>query len=150
MKRFIVFGLLITTTFFVFAQDIDAVINAKEVERIEQKLASDEMRTLNGVILELASSLAAREGAELHIVHAWSVIGETVRSLSKAKILSKHSVRLAGRMLRVSSSSRALASFWRIRVRPACWSLDRSNSRELMRCQNTKTTSVMRWEPRSG
>ena len=44
MKRILVTGLLMTTTFFVFAQDIDAIINAKEVERIERKLASDEMR----------------------------------------------------------------------------------------------------------
>ena len=37
-------GLLITTTFFVFGQNVDAVINAKEVERIEKVLAADEMR----------------------------------------------------------------------------------------------------------
>lgn len=37
-------GLLITTTFFVFGQDIDKIINAKEVERIEKFLSSDEMR----------------------------------------------------------------------------------------------------------
>ena len=33
---------------------------------------------MNGVILELASSLSAREGAELHIVHAWKVVGESL------------------------------------------------------------------------
>jgi Zn-dependent M28 family amino/carboxypeptidase len=37
-------GLLITTTFFVFGQKADAVINAKEVERIERVLSADEMR----------------------------------------------------------------------------------------------------------
>jgi hypothetical protein len=44
MKRILLIGLLITTTFFVFGQNVDAVINAKEVERIEKVLAADEMR----------------------------------------------------------------------------------------------------------
>ena len=44
MKKFFVLGLLITTTFFVFGQKADAVINAKEVERIERVLAADAMR----------------------------------------------------------------------------------------------------------
>ncbi len=44
MKRFFVTGLLTMTTHFLFAQDIDKVINAKEVERIEKVLASDAMR----------------------------------------------------------------------------------------------------------
>lgn len=44
MKNFFLTGLLITTTFFVFGQDIDKIINAKEVERIEKFLSSDEMR----------------------------------------------------------------------------------------------------------
>jgi hypothetical protein len=45
MKKFFVTGLLITTTHFLFAQaKIDDIINAKEVERIERKLSSDDMR----------------------------------------------------------------------------------------------------------
>ena len=44
MKKIILTGLLISTTFFVFGQNIDAIINAKEVERIERTLASDDMR----------------------------------------------------------------------------------------------------------
>src|SRR5689334_8522078 len=44
MKKFLLLGLLITTTFFSFGQKIDDIINAKEVERIEKTLASDEMR----------------------------------------------------------------------------------------------------------
>lgn len=44
MKRILLTGLLTATTSFLFAQNIDAVINAKEVERIEKVLASDEMR----------------------------------------------------------------------------------------------------------
>jgi len=44
MKRFCLTGLFIVTTLFVFGQKVDAIINAKEVERIESKLASDEMR----------------------------------------------------------------------------------------------------------
>ncbi len=37
-------GLLATATFSLFAQKIDVIINAKEVERVERTLASDEMR----------------------------------------------------------------------------------------------------------
>ena len=44
MKKVFVLGLLITTTFFVSGQKADAVINAKEVERIEKVLSADEMR----------------------------------------------------------------------------------------------------------
>ncbi|HET6993585.1 MAG TPA: hypothetical protein VFI06_01325, partial [Chitinophagaceae bacterium] len=45
MKKFFITGLLISTTSFLFAQkNIDAVINAKEVERIERVLASDDMQ----------------------------------------------------------------------------------------------------------
>ena len=44
MKKFLMTGLLITATSFLFAQkSIDAVINAKEAERIERVLASDDM-----------------------------------------------------------------------------------------------------------
>src|SRR4026208_1953540 len=34
-------GLFLATTFFIYGQSIDAIINAKEVERIEKVLASD-------------------------------------------------------------------------------------------------------------
>src|SRR6185503_12143603 len=44
MKKIFVTGLLIITTHFLFAQDIDKVINAKEVDRIERTLASDDMQ----------------------------------------------------------------------------------------------------------
>lgn len=44
MKRILLTGLLITTTSFLFAQKIDAIINAAEVERIEKVLAADDMR----------------------------------------------------------------------------------------------------------
>ena len=44
MKKISLIGLLITTTFFVFGQNADAIINAKEVERIERMLSSDDMR----------------------------------------------------------------------------------------------------------
>lgn len=43
MKKVIITGLFIVTTFFVFGQDIDAIINAKEVERIEKTLSADDM-----------------------------------------------------------------------------------------------------------
>ena len=44
MKKFSLIGLLTTTTFFVFGQNADAIINAKEAERIERVLSSDDMR----------------------------------------------------------------------------------------------------------
>lgn len=34
--------------------------------------------TLNGRILELAASCAAREDARLHVVHAWNMVGESI------------------------------------------------------------------------
>ena len=37
-------GLFIVTTFCVFGQKADDIINAKEVERIEKVLAADDMR----------------------------------------------------------------------------------------------------------
>jgi hypothetical protein len=44
MKKYFVGGLLITMTSFLFAQKADNIINVKEVSRIENVLASDEMR----------------------------------------------------------------------------------------------------------
>ena len=44
MKKILMIGLLVATTFFVFGQKADAIINAKEVERIEKVLSADEMR----------------------------------------------------------------------------------------------------------
>jgi len=43
VKKIIVTGLFIATTFFVSGQNIDAIINAKEVERIERVLSADDM-----------------------------------------------------------------------------------------------------------
>lgn len=44
MKRILLTFLLATSTLFVSAQDIDQIINAAEVERIERILSSDEMQ----------------------------------------------------------------------------------------------------------
>ena len=44
MKKFIATGLFIVTTFCVFGQKAENIINAKEVERIERILSADEMR----------------------------------------------------------------------------------------------------------
>jgi hypothetical protein len=45
MKKFCLMGLLVFTTSFLFAQTkTDDIINAKEVERIEKTLSSDDMR----------------------------------------------------------------------------------------------------------
>ena len=44
MKQFFITGLLATITCFVSAQDINAIINAAEVERIEKVLSADDMK----------------------------------------------------------------------------------------------------------
>jgi hypothetical protein len=44
VKKIIVTGLLLTTTFLVFGQKADNVIDPKEVERIERVLSADDMR----------------------------------------------------------------------------------------------------------
>src|SRR5438874_9733359 len=45
MKKYLVIGLLLITTFFLFAQTkIDNIINAGEAGRIEKTLSSDDMR----------------------------------------------------------------------------------------------------------
>ena len=44
MKKFFVTVLLVSMTSFLMAQNIDAIINTKEVERIERTLAADDMR----------------------------------------------------------------------------------------------------------
>lgn len=44
MKKMFLTGLFITATFFLSAQKIDDIINAKEVERIEKILSADDMR----------------------------------------------------------------------------------------------------------
>ena len=44
MKKYFLTGLLITTTSFLFAQNIDAIINTKEAERIERILSADDMQ----------------------------------------------------------------------------------------------------------
>src|SRR5687768_17395779 len=62
MKKIIVTGLFIATTFFVSAQKAEDLINAKEAERIERVLASDEMkgrRTFSPEIDKAADFIAA-------------------------------------------------------------------------------------------
>ena len=44
MKGIMLMGLLATTTSFIFAQNIDKIINPTEVERIEKILSSDDMQ----------------------------------------------------------------------------------------------------------
>ena len=44
MKKCFLTGLLLSTTSFLFSQNIDSLINSKEVERIERTLSSDDMR----------------------------------------------------------------------------------------------------------
>jgi hypothetical protein len=70
MRKIFLSGLLISTTFFffqsgsqVFGQNIDAIINAKEAERIERVLAADDMkgRKVFSPEIEKAASFIADE-----------------------------------------------------------------------------------------
>ncbi len=50
---------------------------------IDPEVTGDAHDTLNHLILNLATSLATRENAQLHVVHAWSLLGESqMRRLS--------------------------------------------------------------------
>jgi len=44
---------------------------------IDPEVTGDAHDTLNELILQLATSLAIQENAQLHIVHAWSLLGES-------------------------------------------------------------------------
>jgi nucleotide-binding universal stress UspA family protein len=49
---------------------------------------------LNGLIMDLASSLAEREAAQLHVVHAWQLPGETMLRSGRARISATELERL--------------------------------------------------------
>jgi Zn-dependent M28 family amino/carboxypeptidase len=63
MKRFTMTGLLLSITFFLSAQKVDDIINAKEALRIESVLASDEMRgrRVNSPEIDKAADFIAEE-----------------------------------------------------------------------------------------
>ncbi|HEY6503426.1 MAG TPA: M28 family peptidase, partial [Chitinophagaceae bacterium] len=64
MKKFFVTGLLATITSFLFAQkNVENIVNAKEAERIERVLASDEMRgrKINTPEIDKAAEFIAAE-----------------------------------------------------------------------------------------
>lgn len=63
MKKLIVTGLLLSITSFLWAQKADAIINAKEVNRIESVLASDAMRgrKINTPEIDKAADFIAAE-----------------------------------------------------------------------------------------
>jgi len=44
---------------------------------IDPEITGDAHDTLNKLILTLAASLSTEEGAQLHIIHAWSLLGES-------------------------------------------------------------------------
>ena len=50
----------------------------KILAAIDPEVTGDAHDTLNHTILELAASMAERESAELHVVHAWTFPGESV------------------------------------------------------------------------
>ena len=63
MKKFFASGLLTATTFFVLGQNADAIINSKEVDRIERTLSSDDMmgRRAFGPYIDKAADFIAAE-----------------------------------------------------------------------------------------
>jgi universal stress protein E len=48
------------------------------VAAVDPEVKGDAHDTLNGRILELAKTLATRDRAKLHVVHAWSVLAESI------------------------------------------------------------------------
>lgn len=56
---------------------------------IEPTVDIEKMDALNQQILEMAASLALSESAELHIVHAWMIFGESLRQSSRSKHLQE-------------------------------------------------------------
>jgi hypothetical protein len=63
MKKFFVMLLLTVTTFFIYGQNIDAIINAKEAERIEKVLSADDMmgRRVFTLYIDKAADFIAEE-----------------------------------------------------------------------------------------
>lgn len=45
---------------------------------IDPEVTGSARDTLNRIIIELASSMSSRENAELHVVHVWTLFGETL------------------------------------------------------------------------
>ncbi len=91
MKKFFLTGLLISTTSFLFAQNIDAIINAKEAVRIERTLAADDMRGRKTFTpdIEKAADFISAEFKTIGL-HTWNNSG-TYRqefALVRPKIIS--------------------------------------------------------------
>ncbi|MEQ9447955.1 MAG: universal stress protein, partial [Rhodospirillaceae bacterium] len=75
---------------------------------VDPKEFDEDANKLNHKIVQLASSLAQNEGAALHVVHAWSVVGKDAESLqselteqSRQRILDKHLAVAHGRTERL-------------------------------------------------
>ena len=80
----------------------------KIVAAVDPKEFDEQANKLNHKILQLSSSLAEIEKAELHIAHAWQVTGEDSESLrselptkNREKILQKHEGAAKGRVERL-------------------------------------------------
>ncbi len=80
----------------------------KIVAAVDPKEFDEEANKLNHKILQLSSSLAQMERAELHISHAWQVTGEDSESMkselppkARQKILQKHEGAARGRVERL-------------------------------------------------
>ena len=91
MKKLFLSGLLTTITFFVFAQDINTIINAKEVERIEKILSADDMqgRKTFTPAIDKAADFIKIEGTSLD-TGASSFRVESNLSINPADIESKN------------------------------------------------------------
>jgi len=91
MKKILLSGLLATMTSFLFAQDIDKLINAKEAERIEKILSSDAMegRAVFTVAIDRAAAFIASEFNAIGL-QPWKSGGGYLQpfSLIRAKPLS--------------------------------------------------------------
>lgn len=67
-------------------EKISRIVAAVDLDEFDDE---EKNTTLNKQILELAISLAHREGAELHVVHAWQAIAETALKGMRSNMTEK-------------------------------------------------------------
>src|ERR1700755_2309777 len=83
MKKIIATGLLATITSFLFAQDVDKIINGKEAERIEKILSADNMegRAVFSAGIDRAGAFIASEFNAIGL-QPWKAGGGYLHSFS--------------------------------------------------------------------
>ena len=77
MKKLFLLGLLVITNFFIYGQKAEEIFNAKEAERIEKVLSSDEMmgRKTGTPDITKASNFIAEEFKAAGLQTIWQPAG---------------------------------------------------------------------------